>query len=168
MRLAGGGSSPVRAGTAVGGAPFVQTSGRGAYAYDRDGRAYVDYVMAYGPLLFGHAHPELVRDLDKLAAAGTIFGSTCDEEARLAERISTYLPSMERLRFTSTGTEAMMAAVRTARAFTGRTLVARFAGNYHGHFDDVLFDAGASSLGRDVAKSGISTATRAQNVVARY
>jgi glutamate-1-semialdehyde 2,1-aminomutase len=166
--LAGGASSPVRAGAAVGGAPFVQASGRGAYAFDRDGRAYVDYVMAYGPLLFGHAHPAFVRGLDALAADGTVFGSTTDEEVRLAERIAAHLPSMERLRFVNTGTEAMMSAIRVARAFTERSLVARFAGNYHGHFDGALHDAGASAQTSAVARSGIPAAVRGGTIVARY
>jgi glutamate-1-semialdehyde 2,1-aminomutase len=167
-RLAGGASSPVRAGAAVGGAPFVQTSGAGAYAVDASGRRYVDYLMAYGPLLFGHAHPDLVRDLDAVAARGTIFGSTSREELGLAERISAHLPSIERLRFVSTGTEAMMSAVRVARAFTGRPLVARFAGNYHGHFDGALHEAGASASASVSSNDGIPVAARALSVVARY
>ncbi|MFY9780623.1 MAG: glutamate-1-semialdehyde 2,1-aminomutase [Candidatus Baltobacteraceae bacterium] len=175
--LAGGASSPVRAGAAVGGAPFRQAYGCGAYAYDDEGRGYVDYLMAYGPLLFGHAHPALVRGLDELAAGGSVFGSTHDEEERLAERIAGHLPSMERLRFVSTGTEAMMSAVRVARAFTGRSLVLRFAGNYHGHFDAALHDAGASAhthdagstaFRRDAARSGIPAGVRADSLVARY
>jgi glutamate-1-semialdehyde 2,1-aminomutase len=170
--LAGGGSSPVRAGAAVGGAPFHQARGLGAYAYDAQGRGYVDYVMAYGPLLFGHAHPKLVRGLDALASTGTVFGSTFEEELHLAERVRAYLPSMQRLRFVSTGTEAVMSAIRVARAFTKRSLVARFSGNYHGHFDGALHDAGASagatSDAGDVSRSGIPAATRAQSIVARY
>ncbi|MGH7708325.1 MAG: aspartate aminotransferase family protein [Vulcanimicrobiaceae bacterium] len=166
--LAGGASSPVRAGKAVGGAPFRQAAGRGAYAFDAAGRAYVDYVMAYGPLLFGHAHPALVRDLDALAADGSVFGSTHPAEERLAGRIAGHLPSMERLRFVSTGTEAMMSALRVARAHTGRPLVARFAGNYHGHFDGALFDAGASALTADSGNSGIPSGTRREVLVARY
>jgi glutamate-1-semialdehyde 2,1-aminomutase len=166
--LAGGASSAVRAGAAVGGAPFVASYGRGAYQYDEAGRAYVDYLMAYGPLLFGHAHPALTSGLDAIAARGTVFGSTTDEEVRLAGRIATHLPSMERLRFVSTGTEAMMSAVRVARAATGRTLVARFAGNYHGHFDGALHDAGASAHTSDAARSGIPPAVRGDSIVARY
>ncbi|GAC1443655.1 MAG: glutamate-1-semialdehyde 2,1-aminomutase [Vulcanimicrobiaceae bacterium] len=166
--LAGGASSPVRVGAAVGGAPFVQASGRGAYAIDGGGRAYVDYVMAYGPLLFGHAHPALVRDLDAIAAAGTVFGATTHQEIRLADRIAAHLPSMERLRFVNTGTEAMMSAVRVARAWTKRSLVARFAGNYHGHFDGALHDAGASAHTHEIAASGIPASARAGSVVARY
>jgi glutamate-1-semialdehyde 2,1-aminomutase len=166
--LAGGASSPVRSGSAVGGAPFVQVRGRGAYAYDRDGRAYVDYVMAYGPLLFGHAHPALVSGLDALAARGSVFGSTHEDEVRLAERIAGHLPSMQRLRFVNTGTEAMMSAVRVARAFTQRPLVLRFAGNYHGHFDAALHDAGASAQTSDALRSGIPPGVRAETIVARY
>jgi glutamate-1-semialdehyde 2,1-aminomutase len=166
--LAGGASSPVRTGAAVGGAPFVQAGGRGAYAYDNDGRAYVDYVMAYGPLLFGHAHPALVTGLDELVERGSVFGSTHDEEVRLAGRIAGHLPSMERLRFVSTGTEAMMSALRVARAFTQRPLVVRFAGNYHGHFDGALHDAGASAKTGAGGRSGIGPGTRAETIVARY
>jgi glutamate-1-semialdehyde 2,1-aminomutase len=147
----------------------VQVGGRGAYAYDRDGRAYVDYVMAYGPLLFGHAHPALVSGLDELAARGTVYGSTCDEELRLADRIAAHVPSMQQLRFVSTGTEAMMSAVRVARAYTRRSLIARFSGNYHGHFDAALQRAGASAPteGGDGA-GGIPASARSDSVVARY
>jgi len=166
--LAGGASSPVRAGAAVGGAPFVQSHGSGAYAYDRDGRGFVDYLMAYGPLLFGHAHPALAGGLDELAARGSVFGSTHEEELRLAERVAGYLPSMQRLRFVSTGTEAMMSALRVSRAFTERPLVLRFAGNYHGHFDAALHDAGASAGTNGGARTGISSGVRAETVVARY
>jgi glutamate-1-semialdehyde 2,1-aminomutase len=166
--LAGGASSPVRAGAAVGGEPFVQVSGRGAYAYDQAGCAYVDYVMAYGPLLFGHAHPAFSQGLDALAATGAVFGSTHPEEVRLAERIRAYLPSLERVRFVSTGTEAMMSALRVARAFTGRRIVLRFAGNYHGHFDAALHDAGASAQTAGSARSGIPDSVRSETLVARY
>ncbi|MBD5657511.1 MAG: aspartate aminotransferase family protein, partial [Candidatus Eremiobacteraeota bacterium] len=166
--LAGGTSSYVRCGASVGGEPFVQAWGRGAYAYDGAGRPFVDYVMAYGPLLFGHAHPGLVTGLDALALRGTVFGSTSEDELRLADRIAAHVPSMKRIRFVSTGTEAMMSAIRVARAFTGRTLVARFAGNYHGHFDGALHDAGASARSGDDARSGIPVEARAHTIVARY
>jgi glutamate-1-semialdehyde 2,1-aminomutase len=169
-RLAGGASSPVRAGAAVGGDSFLQASGRGAYAYDAGGRAYVDYLMAYGPLLFGHAHPALVTGLDELAAAGTVFGSTHEGELLLADRLAALVPSLERMRFVSTGTEAMMSAIRVARAYTRRPLVLRFAGNYHGHFDAALHDAGASALtaGDAAAAGGIPEGVRADVIVARY
>src|SRR5579872_1101715 len=106
--LAGGVDSPVRAGAAVGGDPFIQARGEGAYAYDAIGRRYIDYLMAYGPLLLGHAHPVVSQGLDEIAARGAVFGSTHEDEIVLAERIRDHLPSMERLRFVTTGTEAVM------------------------------------------------------------
>ncbi|HEX3467190.1 MAG TPA: glutamate-1-semialdehyde 2,1-aminomutase [Candidatus Elarobacter sp.] len=165
--LAGGVSSPVRAGRRVGGAPFLCVRGEGAYAFDADERRYVDYVMAYGPLLFGHT-PPFLRGLDELAAHGTVYGSTAPDEIALAERIRTHLPSMEQLRFTTTGSEAVQGAVRVARAFTGRDLVLKFAGNYHGHFDLALQDAGASAETPDAQRSGIPRAVLDDLALARY
>ncbi|MBV9027206.1 MAG: glutamate-1-semialdehyde 2,1-aminomutase [Candidatus Eremiobacteraeota bacterium] len=163
--LAGGCDSPVRSGWAVGGPMFVQGSASGAYAYDEAGRRYIDYVMAYGPLFFGHTHPTLMRDLNGLAAAGFVWGATHPDEVRLARRIREHLPSTERLRFVSTGTEAMMSAVRVARAFTKRDAVLKFAGNYHGHFDAALIDAGASAA---AGAGGIPSGVRRDVLVARY
>ncbi|HEY1429353.1 MAG TPA: glutamate-1-semialdehyde 2,1-aminomutase [Candidatus Tumulicola sp.] len=166
--LAGGCDSPVRSGWAVGGPMFVQSSARDAYAFDERGRRYVDYVMAYGPLLFGHTHPALVTNLDAIAAAGLVWGTTHPEELRLSERVRSYLPSMESMRFVTTGTEAMMSNVRVARAFTGRDVILRFAGNYHGHFDLALLSAGASANTSDTAASGIPAGVAADVAVARY
>lgn len=166
--LAGGCDSPVRSCWGVGGPMFVQARAEGAHAFDEEGRRYVDYVMAYGPLLFGHTHPALVRGLDELAASGFIWGTTHPEEVRLAERIRAYLPSMERMRFVSTGTEAVMSAIRVARAHTGRSLVLKFAGNYHGHSDFALLDAGASAHTADAKRSGIPDGVMRDVVVARY
>jgi glutamate-1-semialdehyde 2,1-aminomutase len=147
---------------------FVQRSARGAYAYDEEGRRYIDYIMAYGPLLFGHTHAALTSGLDEIAAHGFVWGSTHPEEIRLAERIRTYLPSMQRMRFVTTGTEAMMSAIRVARAFTRRSLVLKFAGNYHGHFDLALLSAGASAHTTDAAESGIPDGVMRDVAVARY
>ena len=166
--LAGGASSPVRSGWAVGGAPFVQVRGSGAYAYDGSGRRYIDYVMAYGPLLFGHGHPAFSSGLDELAARGAVTGSTHPDELLLAERIRRHLPSMERLRFATTGSEAVQGAIRVARAFTGREGILKFGGNYHGHFDLALHDAGASAHTEAPARSGIPRAGLADLAVARY
>jgi glutamate-1-semialdehyde 2,1-aminomutase len=163
--LAGGCDSPVRSGWGVGAPMFIQSSARGAYAYDEEGRRYVDYVMAYGPLLFGHTHPALTTGLEALARHGFVWGCTHAEEIRLAERIRGHLPSMQRLRFVTSGTEAMMSAIRVARAFTKRARVLKFAGNYHGHFDLALLDAGASA---GAGGSGIPEGTRRDVVVARY
>jgi len=166
--IAGGVDSPVRAGAPVGGVPFVQARGEGAYAFDADGRKYVDYVMAYGPLLLGHAHPALCAGLDEVARRGACFGATHEDEIALAERIRDALPSIERLRFTTTGSEAMMSAIRVARAYTARELIVKFGGNYHGHFDLALVDAGASAQTPDPARSGIPSGTTRDVAVARY
>src|SRR5579872_4046111 len=166
--LAGGVDSPVRAGAAVGGEMFVQASGCGAYAYDTAGRRYIDYLLAYGPLLLGHAHPAVSRGLDELAARGTVFGSTHEDELALADRIRGHLPSMERLRFTTTGTEAMIGAIRVARAFTRKPAIAKFGGNYHGHFDLGLLGAGASAHTADAVAAGIPASTLEDLVLARY
>jgi glutamate-1-semialdehyde 2,1-aminomutase len=147
---------------------FVQAGASGAYAYDEEGKRYIDYIMAYGPLLFGHTHPALTTGLDELARDGFVWGTTHPEELRLAERIRAYLPSMERMRFVTTGTEAMMSAIRVARAFTRRTLILKFAGNYHGHFDLALLDAGASAHTSDAARSGIPDGVMRDVIVARY
>ena len=166
--LAGGCDSPVRSGWGVGGPMFVQARAHGAHAYDEDGRRYIDYIMAYGPLLFGHTHPALTSGLDELARHGFVWGTTHPEEIRLAERIRGYLPSMERMRFVTTGTEAMMSAIRVARAFTKRALILKFAGNYHGHFDLALLNAGASAHTSDASASGIPDGVMRDVVVARY
>ncbi len=145
---------------------FLQAAADGPYAYDQEGRRYVDYIMAYGPLLFGHTHPALVTKLDSLARHGFVWGSTHSEEVRLAERIRGHLSSMERMRFVTSGTEAMMSAIRVARAFTGRRRVAKFAGNYHGHFDVALLEAGASAGG--AGRGGITGGVRREVAIARY
>jgi len=166
--LAGGCDSPVRSGWAVGGAPFVQSRGSGAYAYDENGVRYIDYIMGYGPLLFGHAHPSLTRNLDELASTGVMHGNTHPEEIRLAERIRSHMPSMQRVRFVTTGTEAVMSAVRVARAYTSRSLVLKFAGNYHGHSDLALLNAGASAHTAHGSRSGIPKGVMRDVCVARY
>lgn len=166
--LAGGCDSPVRSGWGVGGPMFVQAAARGAYAYDEAGRRFIDYIMAYGPLLFGHTHPALVSGLDEIAKGGFVWGTTHPQEIRLAERVRGHLPSMQRMRFVSTGTEAVMSAIRVARAFTRRNLILKFAGNYHGHFDLALLNAGASAHTSDARASGIPDGVMRDVVVARY
>jgi glutamate-1-semialdehyde 2,1-aminomutase len=166
--LAGGASSPVRSGWVVGGAPYIAVRGSGAYSFEADGRRSIDYIMAYGPLLFGHGHPAFSGGLDAIAARGAVTGSTHPDEVLLAERVREHLPSMERLRFTSTGSEAVQGAIRVARAFTGRDAILKFAGNYHGHFDLALQDAGASAHTNEPARSGIPRAVTHDLAVARY
>jgi glutamate-1-semialdehyde 2,1-aminomutase len=166
--LAGGCDSPVRSGRSIGEPMFVQSFAQGAYAFDEAGRRYIDYVMGYGPVLFGHTHRELVTGLDELASAGFVWGATHPEEVRLAERVRCHLPSMERMRFVTTGSEAVMSAVRVARAFTQRDLILKFAGNYHGHFDLALLDAGASAHTGDARRGGIPRGVARDVAIASY
>jgi len=139
----GGVSSPVRAFRAVGGEPFFVERGLGSRLWDVDGNEYIDYVLSWGPLILGHAHPEVLRAIAEAAAGGTSFGAPTEREVELAERVRSFFPSMEMLRFVSSGTEATMSAIRVARGFTGRDLILKFEGCYHGHGDSFLVKAGS-------------------------
>ncbi len=144
--LPGGVSSPVRAFKAVGGTPRFIERGAGPYLFDADGNRYVDYVMSYGPLIAGHAHPRIVQALQEAAMRGTSFGAPTRLETELARRIQVAMPSLELLRFVSSGTEATMSALRVARAFTGRDAIVKVEGGYHGHADGLLARAGSGAL----------------------
>lgn len=141
--MPGGVSSPVRAYRAVGGEPPFIVEGSGCRVRDADGRTYIDLVCSWGPLIAGHAHPEVVRAVREQAARGTSYGAPTPLEVDLAEAIAGSVPSVEMVRFVSSGTEACMSAVRLARAATGRTKVLKFAGCYHGHSDALLAKAGS-------------------------
>lgn len=141
--MPGGVSSPARAYRAVGGDPIVIASGRGSRVTDVDGNEYIDFVASFGPLILGHAHPAVVDAIVGAAPRGTSFGAPTEAEARLAERIIGALPGIEQLRFVNSGTEATMSAIRLARAVTGRDLVLKFDGGYHGHADGLLAAAGS-------------------------
>ncbi len=155
-RIAGGVDSPVRAGTPMGAPPPVIARAHGSRIYDVDGREYIDYVCAYGPVLLGHAHAGVSDAVRRALAHGAVFGATHPEEIRLAERIAAHMPSMQRLRFVNTGTEACMSAIRVARACTRRERIVRFAGNYHGHSDEMIFSAGASANSAPLPGSGVT------------
>jgi glutamate-1-semialdehyde 2,1-aminomutase len=139
----GGVNSPVRAFRAVGGAPRFMVSGRGAFLTDADGRDYVDLVCSWGPLLLGHAHPDVIEAVTTAVARGTSFGTPTEGEVALAEEIVSRVDPVEQVRLVSSGTEATMSAIRLARGFTGRTKVVKFAGCYHGHVDALLASAGS-------------------------
>jgi glutamate-1-semialdehyde 2,1-aminomutase len=141
--IPGGVSSPVRAFRAVGGTPLFIASGAGARITDADGRSYLDLVNSWGPLIAGHAHPAVVTAIRTTLERGTTFGAPCEGEVLLAERVSAAYPAAEQVRFVSSGTEAVMSAIRVARAFTGRDLIVKFAGCYHGHADHLLVAAGS-------------------------
>jgi glutamate-1-semialdehyde 2,1-aminomutase len=143
QRLPGGVNSPVRAMRAIGRDPIFIERAEGAEIVDVDGNRYVDYVCSWGPLIHGHAHPEIVEAVVAAAHRGTTFGAPTAGEVDLAEEVSRRLPSVEMLRMTSSGTEASMSAIRLARAVTGRTKLLKFAGAYHGHVDGLLAEAGS-------------------------
>jgi len=141
--MPGGVSSPVRAFGAVDLPPLFLERGAGARVYDADDHAYLDYVLSWGPLILGHAHPEVVEAVARAARDGTSFGACTRREVELAERIVDWMPGIEMVRFVNSGTEATMSAVRLARAATGRDLLVKFAGCYHGHADAFLVSAGS-------------------------
>lgn len=144
--MPGGVSSPVRAYRAVGGTPPFIRRASGARVFDADGHAYIDYVGSWGPAILGHAHPEVVEVVQRAAADGLTFGAPTEREIELAEAIHHIMPSMEKVRFVSSGTEATMSALRVARAVTGRERVVKFAGCYHGHADAFLVKAGSGVM----------------------
>jgi glutamate-1-semialdehyde 2,1-aminomutase len=165
----GGVNSPVRAYRAVGGEPPILVRGVGAEVWDADGNRFLDYVGAYGPLLLGHAHPAVVAAIEEATGAGGSFGATGPGEVRLAELIRERMPSVERLRFVNSGTEAAMSALRVARAATGRELVIKFEGGYHGHADSLLVEAGSGAATLSIPGSaGVAAPVAAQTLVARY
>jgi len=144
--LAGGVNSPVRAFGAVGGEPLFIERGEGPYLFGTDGRRYLDYVASWGPMIAGHAQPKIVGAVREAAARGLSFGAPTEVETQLAEAVIGRVPSIERLRFVNSGTEATMSAIRLARAATGRDLIVKFEGCYHGHADSLLVAAGSGAL----------------------
>jgi glutamate-1-semialdehyde 2,1-aminomutase len=157
--IPGGVNSPVRAFRAVGGTPRFIARGAGAYLYDADGRRYLDFMNSWGALILGHAHRDVVAAIVGASELGTTFGAPCAAEVELAERVTASYPGLEQVRFVSSGTEAVMSAIRVARAFTGRDLIVKFAGCYHGHADHLLVAAGSglATFGRP-SSAGVPTA----------
>jgi glutamate-1-semialdehyde 2,1-aminomutase len=163
--IPGGVNSPVRAFKGVGGDPVFFARGQGAYLYDVDGNEYIDYVGSWGPLIVGHAHPEIVEVIARTAADGTSFGAPTEREVRLAEMISQAVPSMQMVRLVSSGTEATMAALRVARGFTGRDKIVKIDGGYHGASDCLLVAAGSGAATLGIPGSAGVTAATAKDTL---
>src|SRR6516165_1555442 len=144
--IPGGVNSPVRAFRSVGGTPPFIARGEGSHIFDVDGNEYIDYVGSWGPLLLGHRHPEILAALERVLSIGTSFGAPTEQEGELAAAICEAVPSIEMVRLVNSGTEATMSAVRLARGFTGRNLIVKFEGCYHGHVDSLLVKAGSGAL----------------------
>ena len=167
--IPGGVNSPARAFGGVGGSPITIARGRGAYLTDVDGNDYLDFIGSWGPMILGHAHPAVLEAVVAAARAGSSFGAPCELEAELAELVVGAIPSVEMVRFVSSGTEASMSAVRLARGFTGRDVIVKFAGCYHGHVDSLLVSAGSSALTLGVPNSpGVPKGCTADTLVLRY
>jgi glutamate-1-semialdehyde 2,1-aminomutase len=163
--IPGGVNSPVRAFRAVGGnAPFIK-KGKGAMLYDEDGNQYIDFVASWGPLILGHAHNKVIEALKIALDNGTTFGAPTLKEIELAERIVTFVPSIDMVRLVNSGTEATMSAIRLARGYTGKDKIIKFEGCYHGHVDDLLVKAGSGGMTFGIPTSGGIQKSSAQNTI---
>ena len=153
QHIPGGVNSPVRAFKAVGGTPIFFEKALGAYVWDADNKRYIDYVQSWGPMVLGHAHPDVINAVIETAKFGLSFGAPTERETTLAEKLCQLMPGMDMVRFVSSGTEATMSAIRLARAFTGRDKIIKFEGCYHGHSDSLLIKAGSGALTLGVPSS---------------
>jgi glutamate-1-semialdehyde 2,1-aminomutase len=167
--IPGGVNSPVRAFGSVGGTPRFFVRGSGAYVWDADDKRYIDYVGSWGPLILGHAHPEVIDAVKRAADFGLSFGAPTEQEIDLADLLCEMLPSVEKVRLVSSGTEATMSAIRLARGFTGRDKIIKFEGCYHGHADSLLVKAGSGLLTfGNPSSAGVPAAVAADTVVLQY
>jgi glutamate-1-semialdehyde 2,1-aminomutase len=167
--IPGGVNSPVRAFKGVGGDPVFFTRGEGPWLFDADDKRYIDYVGSWGPMIAGHAHPEVIRAVQEMAANGLGFGAPTEIETRMADKLCNLVPSMEMVRMVNSGTEATMSAIRLARGYTGRDRIIKFEGCYHGHSDALLVKAGSGTLTLGVPTSpGVPAAAAAQTSTLTY
>jgi glutamate-1-semialdehyde 2,1-aminomutase len=165
----GGVNSPVRAFRAVGGTPLFFERGEGAWLQDVDGKSYVDYVGSWGPLILGHAHPEVLQAVEEAARRGLGFGAPTEVEVEMAELLCRLMPALEQVRLVSSGTEATMSAIRLARGYTGRSMIVKFEGCYHGHADALLVKAGSGALTfGQPSSAGVPAETAVNTMVLEY
>ena len=168
-KIPGGVNSPVRAFGSVGGSPLFIKNAKASHIYDVDGNEFIDYVCSWGPGILGHAHPQVIEAVQRACTDGLTFGAPTEKELELAELITDAMPSIEKVRLVNSGTEATMSAIRTARGYTGRDMIIKFRGNYHGHSDGLLVKAGSAALTTAVPDSAGVPASYTQNtLVAEY
>ncbi|GLC90279.1 glutamate-1-semialdehyde 2,1-aminomutase [Lysinibacillus piscis] len=166
QHIVGGVNSPSRSYKGVGGgSPVAMARGKGAYFWDVDGNRYIDYLAAYGPIVTGHGHPHIAKAITHAAENGTLFGTPTEYEVTFAKMLKEAIPSMDKVRFNNSGTEAVMTTIRIARAYTGRTKIMKFAGCYHGHFDLVLVAAGSGPATLGTPDSAGVTTSTAEEVI---
>ena len=169
LTIPGGVNSPVRAFKSVGGTPLFFQRGKGALIWDADGNSYIDYVGSWGPLICGHAHPDVVKAVQQAAERGLSFGAPTEAEVDMADLLRRLVPSLEQVRLVSSGTEATMSAIRLARGFTGRSRIIKFEGCYHGHADSLLVKAGSGALTfGQPSSAGVPAETAAHTLVLDY
>ncbi len=169
LTIPGGVNSPVRAFKSVGGTPLFFQRGKGALVWDADGNSYIDYVGSWGPLICGHAHPDVVKAVQQAAERGLSFGAPTEAEVEMADVLRKLVPSMDQVRLVSSGTEATMSAIRLARGFTGRSKIIKFEGCYHGHADSLLVKAGSGALTfGQPSSAGVPAETAAHTLVLDY
>ncbi len=167
--MPGGVNSPVRAFRAVGGTPFFAERGHGPYLYDIDGNEYIDYLLSWGPLIWGHSHPSIIEAITETAKRGTSFGVPTELETRMAKKVIELVPSIEIVRMVNSGTEATMSALRLARAYTGRDCIVKFEGCYHGHSDSLLVKAGSGVATFGLPDSpGVAATTASKTLTVPY
>lgn len=167
--MPGGVNSPARAFGAVGGEPIVFERGEGAYLYDVDGNQFIDYIGSWGPMILGHAFPKVVQAVQEAATRSSSFGAPTEQENILAKMIVDAVPSVERVRLVNSGTEATMTTIRVARGFTGRDIIVKFSGNYHGHVDSLLVAAGSAAATLSVPDSpGVTSGTTKDTLILSY
>ncbi len=167
--MPGGVNSPARAFGAVGGSPLFIDRAEGPYLFDIDGRKLIDYIGSWGPMILGHAHPEVISAIIHATQRGTSYGAPTEAESELAQRIIDAVPSVEKVRLVNSGTEATMSAIRVARGATGRAKIIKFAGNYHGHVDSLLVAAGSAAATLGVPDSlGVTVGATADTIVLEF
>ena len=167
--IPGGVNSPVRAFKSVGGDPIFVKSAKGAYLYDENDNRYIDFIASWGPMILGHAHPEVIESIKEISSKGTSYGIPTELEVKIAELAISMVPNIDRIRFVNSGTEACMSAVRLARGYTGKSKIIKFIGCYHGHADCFLIEAGSGALTFGVPNSpGVTKGTAKDTLTAPY